>query len=139
MIVRDVMTPNPQTIRVTDSIGKALEILYELDVRHVPVVDRGTLVGLLSDRDLRSYSPSAMAAFRDRDAVSARLAQSVSTIMSGDVVAVDPEDSVSEVVRLMIDYKFGAVPVVDSVEGGLVGIVSYLDVLKAVEEIVEDL
>lgn len=139
MIARDIMTADPETIEVTDTIGRAVEILYTLDVRHLPVLSRGELVGVLSDRDLTAYSPSAMAAVRNPERASQRLAEPVSAIMRGDVVSVDAEDNVSEIVRLMIDHKYGAIPVVDSVEGGLVGIVSYLDVLKAVEEIVEDL
>lgn len=135
MIVRDIMTDNPRTVEVTDNINDALDVLHDLDVRHVPVVEAGRLVGMLSDRDLRSYSLPAIVEMRNPDKAAARLEQAVSDIMRGDVVSVGPEIEVTELVRMMIDQKYGAVPVVDQVEGTLVGIVSYLDVLMAIEDL----
>src|SRR5436190_15766386 len=52
MIARDVMTPNPLTVPPQASIAEAWEVMRELAVRHVPVVEDGALVGMLSDRDL---------------------------------------------------------------------------------------
>jgi acetoin utilization protein AcuB len=135
MIVRDIMTENPRTVEVTDNIADALDVLHDLDVRHVPVVEEGRLVGLLSDRDLRSYSLPAIVEMRNPDKAAARLEHAVSEIMRGDVISIGAEDDVIDLVRLMIDHKYGAVPVVDAVEGTLVGIVSYLDVLTAVEDL----
>lgn len=135
MIVRDVMTANPATAAPTDTIADALDVLAELDVRHLPVVENNRLVGLLSDRDLRTYALPARVEFNNPQKAAARLEHAVAELMSGDVVSVAPEDDLIDLVRLMIDHKFGAVPVVDPVEGGLVGIVSYLDVLRAVEDL----
>ena len=135
MIVRDIMTENPVTADVSDTIGDALDTLTELDVRHLPVVEGDRLVGLLSDRDLRTYALPARVEFNNPQKAAARLEHAVSELMSGDVIAVSPEDDVIELVRLMIDHKFGAVPVVDPINGNLVGIVSYLDVLRAVEDL----
>lgn len=135
MIVSEIMTENPATVTVSDTIGGALDILNELDIRHLPVVEGDRLVGLLSDRDLRTYALPARVEFNNPQKAAARLEHSVSELMTGDVVAVSPEDDVVDLVRLMIDHKFGAVPVVDPVDGALVGIVSYLDVLRAVEDL----
>lgn len=135
MIVREVMTEDPTFVNVTDTVEDALNVLYELDVRHVPVVENGTLVGLLSDRDLRTYSLPTRVEYNNPEKAAQRLQAPVSDLMQGDVVSVGPEDDVTEIVRLMIDHKFGAVPVVDAVEGRLVGIVSYLDVLRVVEDL----
>lgn len=135
MIVRDIMTENPRTVEVTDNINQALDVLHDLDVRHVPVVENGVLVGLLSDRDLRSYSLPAIVELRNPDKAAARLEHAVSEIMHGDVISIGAEDDVIDLVRLMVDHKYGAVPVVDAVEGTLVGIVSYLDVLSAIEDL----
>ena len=52
MIARDVMTPNPLTVPPQASIAEAWEVMRELAVRHVPVVEDGAVVGMLSDRDL---------------------------------------------------------------------------------------
>ena len=134
MIISEIMTANPATVEVGATIADALDVLTELNVRHVPVVDNGRLVGLLSDRDLRTYALPARIEFNNPEIAAKRLQHDVSELMSGDVMSVGPEDSVNELVRMMIDYKFGAVPVVDF-EGHLVGIVSYLDVLRAVEDL----
>jgi CBS domain-containing protein len=72
---------------------------------------------MLSDRDLRSARAS------DLDAL-------VTELMSADVVSVGPESDALEVIDLMIDTKVGAVPVVDDEDGSLLGIISYVDVLR---------
>ena len=53
MIAADIMTDNPRTIRSTDPVSDAVDLLHSMNVRHLPVVDgRGQLIGMLSDRDL---------------------------------------------------------------------------------------
>ncbi|WP_437594804.1 CBS domain-containing protein [Sorangium sp. So ce1000] len=130
----ELMTENPRTVRVTDPIGEAVDVLQTMDFRHLPVVDeQGELVGMLSDRDLRAlqlpYSEDA--AVVDRALRKARA--SVSTIMSGNVVSASPDADVTELMELMLDNKIGALPVVDG-EGALVGIVSYVDVFRGLLE-----
>ncbi|MBW2551698.1 MAG: CBS domain-containing protein, partial [Deltaproteobacteria bacterium] len=53
------MTENPVTAIELMSVAEALGLLYELDVRHLPVVRGRELVGIISDRDLRSFSEAA--------------------------------------------------------------------------------
>ena len=115
---RELMTASPTVIDATSTLRTALEKLQALDVRHLPVVDTdGQLVGMLSDRDLRSYSGILP------------LDASVSSVMSADVIAVDSEADLAEVVDLMLDNKIGAVPVLDA-DDALVGIISYVDILR---------
>jgi acetoin utilization protein AcuB len=125
LVASDVMTPSPRTIRVSTTIGQALEILQSLDVRHLPVVNADReVVGMVSDRDFRGlpipnlYQGSHIP-----------LRAPVSEIMSSDVISVEEETAVKELIDLMIDNKLGAVPVVDG-DDVLVGIVSYVDLLR---------
>lgn len=135
MNIEEIMTPNPESVLVMDSIANAINKLFELDVRHLPVVDENDeLVGMLSDRDLRSYSLPYAMEYTGPDEADERSAAPVSEVMQGDVIAVGTDADISEVVSLMIDHKVGAIPVIDSLEGGLVGIVSYIDVLRLTEE-----
>jgi acetoin utilization protein AcuB len=114
MIASDVMTKRPATIRETASIGQAADLLQTLEVRHLPVIgDDGRLAGMLSDRDVRTVDPEAR----------------VADLMSTDVISVESESEIEEIVELMLEHKVGAVPVVDG-DGSLVGIVSYMDVLR---------
>jgi acetoin utilization protein AcuB len=122
MTARELMTESPQVVDATATLQSALEKLHALDVRHLPVVDSdGALVGMLSDRDLRA----SMFALP--------LDASVSSIMTSDVIAVDEEADASEVIELMLDNKIGAVPVIDADET-LVGIISYVDILRNISE-----
>lgn len=133
MIVRDVMTPEPYVAEVRDSIRTVLLGLAEADVRHLPVVDDGVLVGIVSDRDLRGlFAPE-----RERDEITAEtvLAQPISALMSTNLVSIDPEAELSEAVDLMIEHKVGAIPVLEARSSRLLGIVSYVDVLRAARDL----
>lgn len=129
MVVSEVMTENPATVDASRSVREVLRELYELDVRHLPVVDNGQLVGIVSDRDMRAVTVPLL------DGGSGdQLDQSISDLMSSDVVSVDPEMDLTEVVDLMIEHRIGAVPVVAPETQDLVGIVSYIDILKAARD-----
>jgi acetoin utilization protein AcuB len=117
------MTENPHTLPVTGTVREASDLLAELDVRHLPIMEGSSLVGILSDRDLRETL-----GIDDPDERQSRLDQQVTTVMSADVISVDPEAELSEVIDLMIEQKLGAIPVVD--EGTVVGVVSYIDILR---------
>lgn len=136
MKVEDLMTAAPEKIEVTASVSEAFNRLFELDVRHLPVVDDADeLIGMLSDRDLRSYSLPLMNNFENADTYNERGDAPVSDIMQGDVMSVDPTEEITEVIRLMIDHKIGALPVVDPIRGSLVGIISYIDILREAEDL----
>jgi acetoin utilization protein AcuB len=121
MIARDLMSSEPVAITTTTSIRQALETLQTLEIRHLPVIlaDDGELIGMVSDRDLRSVPERA-------------LGEPVVSIMSSNVIAAEEEASVEEIIDLMLEHKIGAVPIVNA-DGDLVGIVSYIDVLRAVQ------
>jgi len=126
------MTLSPATVDATTTVGKVLERLFELDVRHLPIVDDGRLVGIVSDRDLRDVTARLVS-----QGVVERtrcLTAPVADIMSSDVLSVEPETDLGEVVDLMIEHRVGALPVVASENDELVGIVSYVDVLRAARD-----
>ena len=128
MISTDIMTENPRTVRETDSIGDAMELLQTLDIRHLPVVDaQNNLVGMLSDRDLAPL----MASFAEQpEAQRVPLAtRRVADVMSSDVVSVELDTEVSAIVEALLENRIGAVPVVDG-DGVLSGIISYVDLLR---------
>ena len=60
MVVNDVMTANPATADATEPVRQIINKLMELDVRHLPIVDDGQLVGIISDRDLRDVLAKAV-------------------------------------------------------------------------------
>jgi CBS domain-containing protein len=132
--VADVMSPDPVTLCPDDTIGQAEEIMDERGFRQIPIVSRKELVGILTDRDIRSFvSGRLFGAPEERDrAMNTR----ISTVMTTKPISVEPEDELSDVIELLIEGKIGGIPVVDG-ERGLVGIVTYVDVLTKFLEILE--
>ncbi len=136
MLVQEIMTANPVTVEVTDTVQDVIDVLNDMDIRHVPVVDSGVLAGMISDRDLRDFTLPMMVRFSNPERAAERCATPISQVMHSDVLTVGSESELQEVIDLMIDHKIGAVPVCDEIEGRLVGIVSYIDVLRAVTELI---
>jgi CBS domain-containing protein len=121
MTVRDVMTRQLVTIGPETPCDKALCLMAEHRIRHLPVVDAGRLVGMVSDRDLRSARVEAAG-------VAAR-------IMTADPATVTSATRVEHAARLMLDGGMGSLPVVDG--GALAGIVTYTDLLHAFVRVIE--
>ncbi|MBW1761698.1 MAG: CBS domain-containing protein [Deltaproteobacteria bacterium] len=135
MLVKDIMTENPVTAIELMSVAEALGLLYELDVRHLPVVRGRELVGIISDRDLRSFSEAA----EDEaiEAVEGARSSTVGSFMNTSPVKVDPETPIREVIELLLLHRVGAIPVADLDTGDLLGIVSYVDLLRRFQETLE--
>ena len=130
MQVSNLMTPNPEHADVTDSVRDALQKLVEVDVRHLPILEDQEVIGMISDRDLREYIVPMASELDVVNTSDARFDRPLSALMRGDVIAVHPETNVTEVIDLMIDHRIGAVPVVQTATGTLVGIVSYIDIIR---------
>lgn len=135
MLAKDIMTENPVTATELMTVAEALGLLYELDVRHLPVVRGGELVGIISDRDLRAFGGTDDET--EADAVESARSATVSHFMNTSPVQANPETSVREVVELMLLHRVGAIPVSDPDTGDLVGIVSYVDLLRVLQETLE--
>lgn len=129
MLARDIMTSAPVCVAARTRLGEAIQVMYENDVRHLPVLEGQRLIGILSDRDLRAlWDPALDVQIRDGRVYDRR----VSEFMSGEPLTVQEEDPIDGVIDVLVDHRIGAVPVVDA-DGMLVGIVSYIDILKAAQ------
>ncbi len=125
--VVDVMTRDPLTVTATEAIGEADDLMSQNKIRQLPVVKGKELVGIITDRDIRSFlSGSLLASPEQRETA---LKTQVREIMTSEPITVCPDDELEEVVELLIEEKVGGIPVVDETEG-LVGIVTYVDVLR---------
>jgi acetoin utilization protein AcuB len=120
------------TAEASSSIGTVMHKLFEIDVRHLPIVDDGELVGIVSDRDLREVVSRLLS--EGVTDLRQRLAAPIADLMSADVVSVDPETELAEAADLMIEHRVGALPVVSPSTTKLVGIISYVDILRAVRD-----
>jgi CBS domain-containing protein len=137
MSAHDLMTPNPVTVTPQASVAEAWDLMRELEIRHVPVVENGALVGMLSDRDLARFDIARLLTVEGAEALRDELGTAVVKVMSSDVIAVNPETELAEIVELLVEHRIGAVPVVRSDTREVVGIVSYVDVLRALQDSLE--
>jgi CBS domain-containing protein len=125
--VVDVMTKNPLVMTPAETIGQADELMTENRIRQLPVVAEGALLGIITDRDIRSFlAQSALVEPEERAKV---LGTNVREIMTAEPLTLAPDDDLREAIELLIEEKIGGIPVVDQAEG-LVGIVTYVDVLR---------
>jgi acetoin utilization protein AcuB len=128
-VVEDWMTKEPITIQYDHRIGDALRLMYELDIRHLPVLEDGKLVGIVSDRDIRQLFGRAGGTSRNRAEEERYLRLPVGEVMSARPVTVKADVPVGEAIKRMIEHKFGALPVVD-LDGRVLGIFTELDALR---------
>jgi acetoin utilization protein AcuB len=125
--VLDVMTKDPLTVMPSETIAQADELMSENRFRQIPVVKDKELVGILTDRDIRSFLSGSLLESPEMREKSLNI--KVSEIMTTEPITLSPDDDLQEAVELLIDEKIGGIPVVDEAEG-LVGIVTYVDVLR---------
>jgi len=123
MRVRDLMKAPVQSVERSDTMGMALQMMRQQGIRHLPVLEDGKLIGILSDRDLRSPDiPGRWHAIPWSDAIG------VEWVMSAPVLVLSPEATISEAARLMHVERIDCAPVID--DGKLVGIVTSSDLLE---------
>jgi acetoin utilization protein AcuB len=127
MKVVDVMTKEPLTVTPSDTVEQAEELMFENRIRQLPVVKGRELVGIITDRDVRSFlANSLLSAAEQREQA---LNTKVNDLMTTNPMSLAPDDELQDAVELLVEEKIGGVPVVDEAEG-LVGIVTYVDVLR---------
>jgi acetoin utilization protein AcuB len=125
LLVRDSMQREIVTLSPDETAATALALCRERRIRHLPVLKEGRLVGIVSDRDLRSSTP----AFGDPDRAAALQRVLVEDVMAREVVTADPEDPIEQAANTMRERKIGCLPVMEGVE--LVGLVTASDVMEA--------
>ncbi len=115
--VREVMTPAVRTVRPSQTLAEAAEVMKGEDIGSVPVVEEDRLVGMLTDRDIVIR---AVAERRDPQAVK------VDEVASRQPVTVEPEQDLDEALALMARRQVRRLPVVE--DGQLVGMLAQADV-----------
>lgn len=122
-------------ISPSESVRKAWTLLREHRIRHLPVVDQGKLVGILTDRDVRLVFPSALTSgAKEQDPADALEKVKVQEIMTKQVVTVSPDAPIADVARILLERRIGGLPIVQ--QGRLVGIITKTDIIAAFVEII---
>ncbi len=120
------MVTAPHTIGADQSLEKAEKMMSELRIRHLPVLDGGKLVGVLSDRDIKLVE-----SFRDVDPAATK----VDEAYTPDPFIVSPGSSLRDVCDEMVARKYGCALVCDNHK--LVGIFTWIDALKAMTDLLD--
>ena len=121
--VKDVMTSNPTTVQSDATVVEAARIMRDQDTGIVPVVENDRLVGTVTDRDI---TVRVVAEGRDPESTPVR------EIASTDVVSVEPQQDLSEALRLMAEHQVRRLPVVEN--DRVVGIVAQADVAREADD-----
>lgn len=123
--VKDSMAREVVTLGPGDTAGEALRLCRERRIRHLPVVEGGRLVGIVSDRDLRQATP----AFGDPDRASALEEIRVGDVMATEVITAVPDDPIDQAANTMRERGINCLPVLEGED--LVGIVTSSDVMES--------
>lgn len=130
-LVDAVMTPDPATTASESRLIDAVASMKGKGVRHLPVIDgERRVVGMLSDRDVRLALGDALRNLRAGDAVVRLQTKKVADVMTPDPYTMDRTTPLTDAAMRLADHRIGAIPIVD-VDQRLVGIISYVDVLRA--------
>ncbi len=130
MLVREWMTPDVITVDENTSMMKALHIMKENRIRRLPVLSRGKLVGIVSDRDLKEASPSKATTLDVHELYYLLAEIKVKEIMTKNPITIRPEETVERAAVIMLENKISGMPVVNS-QGELVGIITQSDIFRA--------
>ena len=130
MPVRELMSKKLITVTVDDTIMKASKLMRENSIQHLPVLKKGALAGIVSDRDLKEASPSKATALDIHELYYLLDKITVSTVMPTRLFTIAPADTVEKAAAVMLKHNISALPVVNP-EGGLEGIITKGDIFRA--------
>lgn len=129
MLVTEWMSKTPRTVSSRTPVMEAMQLMKSGGYRRLPVVDGGTLVGIVTDRDLKEATPSKATTLSvyELNYLLSKLA--VKDVMSTPVITIGSSDPVERAALLMEEHKISGLPVVDDEQ--LVGIFTITDLLRA--------
>lgn len=132
--VKDIMTTEVFVLHATQTLELVRSLMRIKHVRHVPIVDTdNSFLGLLTHRDLLAQTISHLAEVDEEEQEYLDRHIHIMNVMKTDVLTVNPEMDVCSAITLLIEQKYGCLPVVE--DGKLVGIVTEADFLNLTLEL----
>jgi acetoin utilization protein AcuB len=129
MLVANWMSKNIITVDENASMHDAMKLLIENDIRMLPVMKKGKLVGIVTDRDLKRASASDATTLEIHELLYLLTRIKVKNIMTKEVITVPPDFTVEETALVLQENKISGAPVVDS-KGKLVGTITQTDLFR---------
>jgi acetoin utilization protein AcuB len=133
MFVSDWMTIKVFTISPDSYVSDAVKLMKEKKIKHLPVVKDNRLKGIISDRDIKEFSPSKATALDVYELHYLLATTKVKELMRTKVLAIAPNDPVEDAALKMLDNNIGSLPVVK--DGRVIGIISDRDIFRALVDI----
>ncbi len=135
--VKDVMTTEVFVLHATQTLELVRSLMRIKHVRHVPIVDSdNNFVGLMTHRDLLAQTISHLAEVDDEEQTYLDRHIHIMNIMKTDVLTADPEMDICSAITLLLEHKYGCLPVVS--DGKLVGIATEADFLNLTLDLLRD-
>ena len=133
MKVKDLMQTRVWTVTPEDKIDRVFFLMNFERIRHLPVVEKNKVVGILSDRDLKKVLGSLKSQQARKNANNEMMitikSRTVRTIMRRSVITTSPNADAADAAAIMASKKIGGLPVLE--QGKLVGIITATDILRA--------
>ncbi len=134
--IDELMTPNPYTLKTTDPVDTAWEIMTEKRIRHIPIIDdKEQVVGLVTQRDVLAASKPISSVDKNHEIIDPNFKMTVSDIMIDDVVTIHPSESLRQAGLYMQSHKHGCLPVV--LKNRLIGIITDSDFITIAINLLE--
>ena len=130
MLVKNWMSKKVITVDINDSMLDAINLLKKHDIRMLPVMKKGTLVGVVTDRDLKRASASDATTLEVHELLYLLSRIKIKDIMTKDPVTVPFDYSIEETAEKLLEHKISGVPVLDH-EGQVVGTITQTDIFRA--------
>ena len=131
-LVRSWMTPDPITVKLNTSLPEVHQIMVSEEIRRLPVVDEdGRLLGIVTLGDVRGAQPSPATSLSIWEMNYLLSSLDVQRIMTPDPITVQPEQTIGEAARIMLENRISGLPVTET-DGSLVGIITESDIFSMV-------
>lgn len=136
LTVADIMTPNPATVERSTPLADVIGLMKTRACRQVPVVDGDTVIGIITDRDIRLAMNSPFVLHERKQDQALLNNVTAEACMTRDPMTIDAAAPAERAAELMNTYKFGSLPVVR--DGRLVGIITVTDILRSYIDVLKE-
>ena len=129
MLVMNWMSKTVVTVDINDSMEDAMKLLKENDINMLPVMEKGKLIGILTDRDVKRSSASDASTLEIHELLFLVSRIKVKDIMTKDPITVPFDYTIEETAEVLLENNISGVPVVD--KKGVVGMITQTDIFRA--------
>ncbi len=129
MLIKDWMATTMLTVDANTSVMRALRTMKENNIRRLPVLSHGKLVGVVTDRDLKDASPSSTSDMDIHEMYYLLSEMKIKDVMTDKCICMQQDDTLEKAALVMLRERISGVMVIDD-DGSLVGLLSETDILR---------